>query len=183
MKVTMVAVCSADGFLTHGDDPSVQHWSSREDYAHFLQLIGQHKLVVMGRKTYEAVHPKPQPERLRIVLTHSPEQFVGQQIKGQLEFRSATPGELVTALGGQGYTGLLLVGGGQTNTDFLQAGLVDELWLTIEPVLFGSGVRLLTAALPDSVQLQLESNERLNAGGTLLLHYIITGKKHETRGR
>ena len=172
MKVTMVSVCSADGKMTRGDDPLVQHWSSKEDFAHFMELINAHKLLVMGRKTFEAVEPHPQPERLRVVLTSTPDDFAAAVIPGQLEFSSAAPRDLVASLEGRGYDSLLLLGGGHVNAAFLQAGLVNELYMTIEPVLFGMGTPMVDGAVPN-VQLQLLDTRPLNDTGTLLLHYVV----------
>jgi riboflavin biosynthesis pyrimidine reductase len=54
---------------------------------------------------------------------------------------------------------------------FLAAGLVDEIWLTVEPLLFGGGTPLLAARV--DVRLELLASEKLNAAGTLLLRYRV----------
>jgi riboflavin biosynthesis pyrimidine reductase len=48
--------------------------------------------------------------------------------------------------------------------------LVDEVWLTVEPVLFGGGTPLL--ARRAEVGLVLQATEKLGAN-TLLLHYRV----------
>jgi dihydrofolate reductase len=48
---------------------------------------------------------------------------------------------------------------------------VDEIWLTVEPLLFGGGTPLLAARV--DVRLALLASERLNAAGTLLLRYRV----------
>ena len=168
----MVAVVSADGKMTQGDDSQVRHWSSSEDYEHFSAIMSQHQVVVMGRKTYEAVRPKPQPERLRVVLTTHPQKWQSEQVPGSLEFTSESPKDLVTRLEAAGHTKLMLVGGAQTNAVFLEAGLVNELQLTVEPMLFGSGADLL-AGFVGNVPMKLLESRRLNERGTFLLHYQI----------
>src|SRR3990172_6927231 len=96
MKVVMVAVVSANGKLTRGNDPDIYKWTSKEDQNFFLSLISKSKLIVMGSGTYEAVRKqlKTQIKKLRIVLTSSPEKYKNEQIKGQLEFISETPRQL-----------------------------------------------------------------------------------------
>jgi riboflavin biosynthesis pyrimidine reductase len=54
---------------------------------------------------------------------------------------------------------------------FFAAGLVDEIWLTVEPILFGGGTPLLVARV--DVRLELLASEKLNAAGTLLLRYRV----------
>jgi dihydrofolate reductase len=175
MKITMVAVSSVDGRLTAGADPQISHWSSKEDWDHFLQIMSQHTAVVMGRKTYEAAKPAPQPERLRVVLTRHPEEFRAATVPGQLEFSSLSPVELVRDLEARGHDALMLVGGGEINAAFVGAGLVDELYLSIEPVAFGGGVTLL-GKTPLFCNLQLLGMEQLNDRGTLLLHYRLADR-------
>ena len=52
MKVVMVAVVSANGKLTRGNDPDIYKWTSKEDQNFFFSLISKSKLIVMGSGTY-----------------------------------------------------------------------------------------------------------------------------------
>jgi dihydrofolate reductase len=52
-----------------------------------------------------------------------------------------------------------------------QANLVDELYLTITPLLFGRGLPLFTTEL--STRLQLLTSEQLD-DGAVMLHYKVT---------
>jgi dihydrofolate reductase len=174
MKMTLVAVVSADGKLTQGDDATIYQWTSPEDKSHFLGLVEQSPLIIMGRKTYEAARPvmKLKPETLRVVLTTQPEAFAAEVIPCQLEFSSSEPEALVKDLTAKGYTEALLVGGSGANAAFLQAGLVTDILITIEPWAFGRGVPLIEH-LPSQVDLRLISVARLNEAGTLLLQYQL----------
>ena len=172
MRIILPAVMSADGRITKGDIGQAHYWSSKEDADFFAGLVKKHTALVMGRKTYEVVQPSPTPDKLRLVLTSKPEQFAQATIPGSLEFMSASPREIVDYLEKQGHAEMLLVGGAPVHAAFLQAGLVDELYLTIEPVLFGKGLPLVEGSL--EVDLELQQVTRLNTRGTLLLHYIVT---------
>jgi dihydrofolate reductase len=62
------------------------------------------------------------------------------------------------------------VGGPELAAQALKAGLVDELHMTVVPVIVGGGGK----ALPDDVRLDLELlDERRFAGGTVHLHYRV----------
>lgn len=174
MFVVMVTVQSLDGKMTHGDDPEVRHWNSDEDSEHFIQLLHDYNLIIMGRKMYEKIRGGIwfKPGKLRVVMTHHPEQYADETIPGQLEFTAEQPADLLARLQKAGQSRALLAGGGQIYAAFMKAGLIDEMLATIEPRMFGSGVEML-ASVPVDVQLQLQTVTRLNDRGTLLLRYTV----------
>ena len=53
---------------------------------------------------------------------------------------------------------------------FFEAGLVDEVWLTVEPVLFGGGTPLL--ARRADLRLELQTTEKLGAQALLLKYRV-----------
>ena len=174
MKVTMVILASVDGKTTFGDNQNVYSWSSIEDQKHFFSLIKKNNLIVMGRATYEASKPviKLEKDKLRIVLTQSPKKYLNQTIKGQLEFTDESPEKLLKRLSLLKYKKMLLVGGGTINGLFLKENLVDELYLTIEPKLFGRGKNIVEGQLLNT-SLKFVSVKKINKMGTLLLRYKI----------
>lgn len=177
MKVRLIMVSSLDGCITRGDDPKVQRWTSAEDKLLFSSLRDHASLIVMGRKTFEAARANMElsPEHRRIVLTRNPIHYTQYAIPGQLEFTDESPVVLLQRLEKEGHTQLLLVGGGEVNAAFLQAGLIDEIHLTIEPRVFGKGKNLLADVLVD-VQLRLLEMKKLNDQGTLHCVYQVLRK-------
>lgn len=164
---------SLDGKITKWDEiQDVSTWASKEDQDFFHSQIAKHKVIVMGRKTYEAVKHrlKMKEGRRRIVMTSQPQEFEDNEIKGQFEFTSETPEDIVARLKKEAVEELLVVGGGSVNTTFLKAGLVDELYLTIEPKIFGKGKMLVSEEKLD-IKLKLLSVKQINKEGALLLHY------------
>lgn len=174
MKVTMVMLTSVDGRTTRGNDKNIYTWTSLEDQKYFFSLIKKHSLIVMGRSTYEASLSviKLEKNKLRIVLTRHPEKYFKQVIKGQLEFSDESPEKLIKRLSLLKYKNLLLVGGGIINGLFLKQNLINELYLTIEPKIFGSGKNIVEGQLLNT-KLQLVSIKKLNKTGTLLLRYVV----------
>jgi dihydrofolate reductase len=165
-------VQTANGKITEGEESRIYKWTSKEDKAHFEGMVAKHNCIIMGSSTYEAAKKviKPEPGKLRIVLTRRPEKYSEIEIPGQLEFKTVTPRELVDTLIEKGITEILLAGGGQINALFFNENLVDELYLTIEPVLFGEGKNIVDETVAE-VPLQLITVEKLNEKGTILLHY------------
>ncbi|PJE75506.1 hypothetical protein COV04_04350 [Candidatus Uhrbacteria bacterium CG10_big_fil_rev_8_21_14_0_10_48_11] len=54
---------------------------------------------------------------------------------------------------------------------FFNNGLIDELFLTIEPISFGEGLPLHNASQGERTA-SLVSVEKINAQGTVVLHYV-----------
>lgn len=180
MKVILVMVSSINGKTTKGEASGTSGFASKEDQDYFFQTLRENKLLIMGSKTYEVARPemKLSPVRLRVVLTSRPDRFQSDVIKGQLEFSSDDPRKLLSKLEDRGYTQALLLGGARTNSQFLKENLVSELWLTVEPKIFGTGNNLLDEVGLD-LNLQLINFEQLNAEGTLLLKYRLNSVSHQ----
>lgn len=168
MKIISLLVASLDGKITKGD-LSPSDWASKEDQEYFKKTLQENNLIVMGSGTFDPHFIKPQGGKLRIILTSHPELRKRYAIAGQIEFTDESPTELITRLEKDGFTQKLLVAGSKVTTDFFKQQLIDELWITIEPELFGAGKHILTEEL--DVQLELQETKQLNKQGTLLLKY------------
>jgi dihydrofolate reductase len=78
--------------------------------------------------------------------------------------------EIAGMLAKKGHTEAVIIGGTMTISEFINAGLVDDIFLMMEPVLFGSGLPLLKEVEFES-KLNLEVT-KIN-GNTIQLHYEI----------
>jgi len=173
VEISVAAVTSIDGRLTRHDEADIYQWVSDEDQAHFRELIAKRDVLVMGSHTYEAIrqHMKLTDKTLRIVLTSTPEKFQSEEVPGKLEFVEQDAKGLVENLKKRGKEKLLIVGGTQIITEFLEAKLVNYVYLTLEPYIFGQGKELVSGLL--DVKLQLESYHQLNDRGTLMVKYQV----------
>ena len=175
MHSILVFVTSLDGKITKWGDPHVHKWSSKEDQAYFKKLWSESKLTVLGSSTFDFDPIKPNPNTRLIVMTSHPETYSDREVKGEVEFTSESPKALVARLSSEGYPELLVAGGAHIATSFLEANLIDELWLTLEPKIFGSGGNFVAESKLD-VELELLSHEKLNKQGTLLMKYRVVSK-------
>ena len=173
MKVILVAVTSVNGKITNGGESNIYEWTSKEDQEFFFSGIENAKLIVCGSATYNIVknHIKHKEGRLRIVLTKSAEEYKKDALPGMLEFTSETPQEVIGRLDTE-YQEMMLVGGSKIYSAFMKSGLIDEIFLTLEPVVFGSGKNLFEEG-EFSRKLELLSSEKLNERGTILLKYKV----------
>jgi dihydrofolate reductase len=167
-------VSSVNGKITRGDDPEVTHWTSPEDSALFKAFKKNFRLIVRGSKTYEASRKQLTLTKgtLNVVLTRNPDTYHDDAIPGRLEFTSESPKELISRLEKKGYKEMLLTGGSDINALFLQAGLINEIHLTIEPKIFGTGKNLF-GELALEATLQLTDIKQMNDRGTLHLVYTV----------
>lgn len=112
--------------------------------------------------------PFPIEGATTFVWTHNPE--AGEPYKG-VEYISGEPAEVLAALENQGFIECILAGGTETNNAFVNAGLVDEITVTMYPLLFGKGMGLLTL---ESFEAKLELLETKTIGdGVVRNHYKV----------
>jgi riboflavin biosynthesis pyrimidine reductase len=177
MEVFLVAVASLDGYITRHDEPGAR-FASPEDGRHFAQFLQTCDASVFGSGTWEADREPiaagftSSPDRLRYVLTRRPDHYAPETIPGTLEFSAETPAQAVASLTERGYQRCALLGGGAIYGAFMAADLVDELLLTVEPLVFGAGVRWGTVAVDK--RYDLVEVAKLSAN-TLLLRYRRPG--------
>jgi dihydrofolate reductase len=174
MKTVLIAVVTLDGCITRHDHPGAQGWASPEDQEHFRSATARCDVRVFGSGTYlpdrDSFLRSMRPGVRKIVLTSDPKRFDADVVPGQLEFTSETPTELVIRLADEGHQRCAVLGGGAIYGAFLRSALVDEIELTIEPLVFGSGTRL-AGEEPLEQQFRLLSIGNLN-DSSLLAKYV-----------
>lgn len=173
MKVIMIAAVTANGKIARHDGETSTAWTSKEDHDFFVRETKKYGVMIMGRKTFVTIN-RPLPGRLTIVMTRRPDEYEKQP--GILEFTDEPPAAILAQLETRGFASVALAGGANIYSQFLQANLVDEILLTIEPTIFGSGPNLLVD-FPGEPKLKLQGIEKLNEN-TILLRYQV----QESRG-
>src|SRR5512133_2561823 len=172
MKTILVFVQTLDGKITKWGNPVVRAWSSQEDQNYFREVMKSSRLTIMGSNTYSVDQTKPRPGHLLIVMTSHPADFKIKEIPGQIEFSNESPSELTERFKREGCEQMLMVGGAQAATSFLKEKKIDEIWITIEPSIFGSGGSFVNNE-DLSIELRLQSAEKLNEKGTMLMKYSV----------
>lgn len=159
---------TANGLIAKPDGNS--DWVSQADWESFDRLAKAVGVVIMGRKTYEVLMPDnfPLDIKLNVVLTH---QDLSNKWAEQVLFTSQSPKQLLELLQSRNFQKVLVVGGAETVTQFLKEKLADEIYLDVEPLLFGKGLPLIA---PHEAEYQLELLEvNKLTEQTIQLHYKI----------
>jgi dihydrofolate reductase len=168
MKVILYMDITANGFI--GDPNGKSDFTSEADEICFNATCQRIGTVISGRKTYEVLYPDCMPlkEGAHWVLTHDTSRASDNPT---VKFTNKPPGELLGELEISGINEVCLIGGQQTISEFLQKGLIDEIYLDIEPRIFGQGMSLFTAA-EFEVSLELLEVKNLSPQ-TVQLHYKV----------
>jgi len=172
MNIVLIFVSTVDGKVTKWGDPHVQRWSSQKDHDYFQKTWNDSEIIIMGSTTFD-VEPLPlSKDRILVIMTGDPSKYKNKEVLGQLEFTNETPKKLISRLKEGGFERVLVVGGPHISTSFLKDRLIDELWLTIEPRIFGSGGNFVTEEKLD-INLYLKNYAKVNEEGTLILKYTV----------
>jgi dihydrofolate reductase len=129
----------------------------------------------MGSNTFNADTFKPSPNHQLIIMTRHHDKYKSREVPGQLEFTNESPVDLTARFKSKGHKQMLVIGGPHVATSFLKEQLIDELWLTIEPKIFGTGGNFATGANLD-INLRLLHFEKVNEQGTLITKYAVLKK-------
>ena len=154
-SVTLHMVSSLDGFIAKKDNDvswmestSVYEAGvsiSHEEIVAFLKTID---CYVMGSKTYEHALQLGWPYGETPVIVVSSREWPPESTRKTVEFYSGDLETLVDEKLAPRYRNIWLVGGAMLCQRFLELGLVDEIKLTIAPVLLGDGLRLFDGPVP-----------------------------------
>lgn len=164
MTAFIIAVLTADGLIAETQDQSSVTWRSKEDRKFFIEKTKEAGVVVMGANTFYTMR-RPMPERLHVVYSYEPIDLSG------VEVTTKEPKEVLDDLAARGYKQVAICGGTTIFTMFMEAGVVDKLYLTIEPVAFGSGMTLFNKKFSVK-KLKLASTRKLGED-TVLLEYDV----------
>lgn len=164
--VFIVVAETADGFIAK-DSSHPAFWTSQEDKKRFVELTKRAGVCIMGSQTFKTL-PRPLKERHNIVYSRK-ENFDSENV----ETTNESPINLIQRLERQGYKEIAICGGSSIYTMFMKAGVVDTLYITIEPHLFGKGIGIFNEEL--NSQIELIAHEKTDKG-TLLLEYKVKNK-------
>ncbi len=153
MHVTLIASITADGFIAQNKEQSSLTWTSREDTKFFIQKTKEIGVVIMGATTFETIQPKHLPFAGRTIVVMSKSKTYPQYDHQDVRSENGTAKEVLEKLEEQDVSQVVLGGGASVYTQFMQAGLVDELFLTVEPMVFGSGIKLFSETVLAKMQL------------------------------
>ncbi|MCC5929283.1 MAG: dihydrofolate reductase [Cyclobacteriaceae bacterium] len=171
-KLILYIACSLDGYIAGpNDDLSFLSIVEKEGedygYSDFIQSVDT---IIMGRRTYDWVMKNAG------YFPHSDKEvyIISKTLKsdeGNINFYSEKLPNLVRKLKGQKGKHIFCDGGAQIVHQLLQNQLIDEIILSVIPVLLGEGLPLFQSGSPKQ-RLELKQSQHFESG-LVQLHYKI----------
>ncbi|MBP6946008.1 MAG: dihydrofolate reductase [Candidatus Pacebacteria bacterium] len=141
-------------------------WTSKEDWKFFQSELAHADAVVVGRNMYLSAQSRLQ-KRTTFVLSSRVKNTLR---KGTVTFVNPACQNLKKLF--SVYKTVAIVGGARVYQTMLDSNLLHELYVTIEPLVFGRGVSMFSDGVKTN-RFELVSVKKLNTKGTLLLHYNL----------
>ena len=163
MQLTLFMVMSIDGIVALDEETDIREYSSPEDREFFIRETSAFDAAIMGRFSYN----EEVACRRKYVLSHREAGSCGDENTILL---CGDAREICSRIEADGNERVALLGGPRTNTAFLGEGFVDELYLTVEPVVLGRGLNFADEEL--RAYWTLRESIRLNEKGTIVNHYV-----------
>jgi dihydrofolate reductase len=143
MRTNVYVGTSLDGFIA-GTDGDIR-WlvkyedSARDDYAEFMTNIDA---IVIGRGTYDSILGFPSwPYEKRVFVLSTTLKQVPDSLLDKAKVISMQPKAVLEYLTNEGISNVY-VDGGKVIQSFLRDDCVDDITITVAPVLLGHGIPL-----------------------------------------
>lgn len=170
MEVILIATLTADGFIARTPNQSSISWTSLADKKFYQQTMKSVSAVIVSRPTLATI--KRFPAHLTVVAyTTSPAKVeLPPDSQNQLMITNQTPDMVLAQLRAKQHQRVAIIGGSSIYTMFMQAQVVDKIFLTIHATFFGQGISLFSQALPDNflTNYKITTTEQLDAQTVLI---------------
>lgn len=166
MKVVLYMAITPNGMIARKDDDT--SWISKEEWNSYSTAVRAAGNLVVGRRTYNILTKQPEFSELGGVklIVVSRKNF---SMLSSNHFIAHSPREALKLL--KDFKEVAVAGGGRLNSSFMKENLVDEIYLDVEPILFGRGIRLF-AEDDFETKLELIGTKKLS-DNEIQLHYKV----------
>lgn len=167
MKVVLYMASTVNGFIAKENNETP--WSD-EEWKSYSDKVQEFGCIVIGRKTYDIMKKYDEFNNIKNPFTVVLSNQNTTEKSSNFAFVK-TPKEALDVLKEKDFNKVLVAGGGMINSLFLQQNLIDEMYLDIEPIIFGSGINLFKEC-DFEAKLELISTKQLSKN-TIQLYYKL----------
>lgn len=171
MKTILYMATSIDGFVAKKDDNT--NFVSEIEWNSFRAMMKKVGNIIIGRRTFELMEKGgelPDLDEVTVVVITNNEFSVSDS---RIQVVNS-PRQAVDLLR-KSFKQALVAGGGKINAVFMEQGLIDEVYLDIEPIALGDGIKLFSGKAFNR-RLKLLGIKHLSEN-ELQLHYRVLNKK------
>jgi dihydrofolate reductase len=171
-KVKLFIASSLDCYIAR-EDGGIDWLFTDADYG-YTKFYDSIDTIIMGRKSYDqslTFDEYPYKGKKVYVFTHKK---VRKNNKQDVEYIDTNIQDFVASLTQSIGKDIWLIGGGEIISVLLNAGLVDEIILSIHPIILGTGIPLLRN-IQKEVNLKLENSLSFESGLTQLSYQVLKG--------
>ena len=136
-KVILYMAISLNGFIAKSNDDT--SWISKEEWDSYSLAVRTAGNLIVGHRTYNILTKQPEFSEFKDVklVVVAEENF---QTLTSNHLVAHSPKEALELL--KGFKEVVVAGGGALNASFAEENLVDEIFIDIEPIIFGKGIPL-----------------------------------------
>jgi dihydrofolate reductase len=155
MKITLRPSVTLDGFIADLNGECYS-WINPDDEVRYDTAVKQSGCELVGRKTYEQYKNDfdAREDIVTYVYTNQPKFENTPNVK----FIGGSAEDAVSQIEKDGFSNLIISGGGELNGLLAEAKLIDEARLSIHPVLLYNGIPLFGSYKPKLNLELVESN-------------------------
>src|SRR6266404_1536106 len=157
-KYIAIAAVTIDGKIAKTNQ-HMSDWTSKEDKDFLHAMLDKCDVVIVGNNTYKTAI-KPLSKRNCIVFSRSANQRISES--ANLLYCNPDKMDLKKIISDRKYKNIAILGGAQTYSYCLENNFLDEIYLTVEPIIFGSGINLFSANNSTHDKFKLKSIKKLN---------------------
>jgi dihydrofolate reductase len=174
-KIKLYIASSLDSYIA-GENGNIDWLFSDSDYG-YAKFYDSIDTILVGRKTYDqslTFEEYPYKGKKVYVFTRSTEEKENKNVTYEVEYIDEDIPSFARLLIQQSSVekkDIWLLGGGEIVSILLNAGLVDEIILSIHPIILGKGVPLFPS-IKKRVKLQLQQSIPFKSGLVQLCYYV-----------
>jgi len=166
MKVILYMAITANGMIAKSNDDT--GWISKKEWDSYSLAVRTAGCLIVGSRTYQILTKQPEFSEFKDIklvavsqenfATLSPNHLVANSPKDALELL-------------KDFKEVVVAGGGMLNGSFMAENLIDEIYLDVEPIVFGRGIKLFNDKEFET-KLKLLGIKKLSES-ELQLHYEV----------
>ena len=166
MKVILYMATTVNGYIAKENNETP--WFD-EEWQSFSKFVKETKNIIIGKNTYDIMKKSDEFSKIGnpFTVVVSKEDFAHNSNFAIVK----SPKDALKILKEKRFAKAIIAGGGMLNSSFMKEKLIDEIYLDVEPLVFGKGIKLFSDNDFDA-KLELIETKSLSKN-TIQLHYKI----------